>query len=205
MVVTGGHGGLGRAVVEHFQHLGADVRAPARDELDTADDAAVSAYYAGLPRLWASVHLVGGYQSASLLDTEVRDVRAQWELNFLTAFLCTREAVRRMQKDRQGGRIVNIASRPALTAAVGVTAYASAKAALISLTQVAALETKDHGILVNAVAPSVIDTPQNRAAMPGADFAKWPKPEDLARTIAFLSSPDNTLTTGAVVPAFGAA
>lgn len=206
IVVTGGQGGLGGAVVARLRASGAIVHVPDRTALDVGSDASVRAFYGALPSLWASVHLVGGFSMAPLLDTDVSSLRAQWELNTVSAFLCTREAARRMQPPAgSGGRIVNVAARPALVATAGVSAYAASKAAVVSLTQTAALELKPFGILVNAVAPSTIDTPKNRADMPDAEFTRWPKPEEIAETVAWLVSPANTLVSGAVVPVYGRA
>jgi NAD(P)-dependent dehydrogenase (short-subunit alcohol dehydrogenase family) len=87
----------------------------------------------------------------------------------------------------------------------GSIAYAASKAALVALTQCLAEEVKGQGILVNAVAPSTIDTAANRRAMPRADFSRWVKPAELAREILWLASPENSATSGAVVPAYGLA
>jgi NAD(P)-dependent dehydrogenase (short-subunit alcohol dehydrogenase family) len=203
VVVTGGGGGLGGAVVTALTDAGATVHAPARAALDTSSEDSVQAFYAALPSLWASVHLVGGFAMGPLVDTSLAQARAQWELNFATAFLCTREAARRMKG--AGGRIVNVAARPALVPTAQMSAYASAKAAVAALTQGAAVELKGDGIFINAVVPSIIDTPQNRADMPKADFAAWPKPAEIAQTIAWLCSPENALTSGALVPVYGRA
>ena len=99
----------------------------------------------------------------------------------------------------KGGRIVNVAARPALEprTGAGMAAYAASKAAVVALTVALAEEVAKDGILVNAVAPSIMDTPANRAAMPKADHAAWPKVEEVAATILFLASPDNTVTRGA--------
>jgi NAD(P)-dependent dehydrogenase (short-subunit alcohol dehydrogenase family) len=107
----------------------------------------------------------------------------------------------------KGGRIVNVASRQALEPrlAANVTAYAAAKAAVAALTMALAEEVVKDGILVNAVAPSTLDTPANRKSMPKADFSAWPKVADVAATIVFLASPENTVTRGAVVPVYGKA
>jgi NAD(P)-dependent dehydrogenase (short-subunit alcohol dehydrogenase family) len=214
VVITGGRGGLGGAVVEAFVAAGATCHLPERSSspaqsgvhtipnVDLADEAAVRALYDGLPPLWASVHLAGGYAGAPFVQTALADFRAQLEINLHTAFLCCREAVRHMPG---GGRIVNVASRAALVPAGGSIAYAVSKAAVVSLTQCLAEEVKGQGILVNAVAPSTIDTPTNRKAMPKADHSRWAQPADLARTILWLASPENALTSGAVVPAYGMA
>jgi NAD(P)-dependent dehydrogenase (short-subunit alcohol dehydrogenase family) len=105
----------------------------------------------------------------------------------------------------QGGRIVNVAARPALEwrSGAGMSAYAVAKAGVAALTVALAEEVAKDGILVNAVAPSVMDTPANRKAMPKADHAAWPKVEEVAATIAFLASSDNRVTRGAIVPVYG--
>ena len=106
---------------------------------------------------------------------------------------------------QSGGRIVNVAARPALEPRLGagMTAYTIAKSGVAALTIALAEEVAKQGILVNAVAPSIMDTPANRAAMPKADFDKWPKVEDVAATILFLASPGNTVTRGAIVPVYG--
>ena len=106
-----------------------------------------------------------------------------------------------------GGRIVNVATRPALEwrAGAGMAAYAASKAAVAALTVALAEEVVQSGILVNAVAPSTMDTPANRRAMPKADHGAWTKVEDVAATILFLASPENRVTRGAVVPVYGRA
>jgi NAD(P)-dependent dehydrogenase (short-subunit alcohol dehydrogenase family) len=104
-----------------------------------------------------------------------------------------------------GGRIVNVAARPAVQPVAGMIAYAASKAAVASLTQSLAAEVLADKILVNAVLPSTIDTPMNRKSMPNADFSKWPTPAQIAETIAFLASERNALTTGTLVPVYGRA
>ena len=107
--------------------------------------------------------------------------------------------------ENRGGRIVNVAARPALEwrGGAGMTAYAAAKSAVAALTGALAEEVASEGILVNAVAPSILDTPANRRAMPDADYAVWPQVEEVAQTILFLASPDNRVSRGAVVPVYG--
>jgi NAD(P)-dependent dehydrogenase (short-subunit alcohol dehydrogenase family) len=112
-----------------------------------------------------------------------------------------------MTAGRIGGRIVNVTARPALEwrSGAGMVAYTAAKAGVAALTVALAQEVARDGILVNAVAPSVMDTPANRKAIPKADFDDWPKVDEVARTILFLASPENKVTRGAVTPVYGRA
>jgi NAD(P)-dependent dehydrogenase (short-subunit alcohol dehydrogenase family) len=214
VVITGGRGGLAGAVVEAFVAAGAFCHLPERSGeaasrdgvrvvpgVDLTDETAVEAFYRGLPELWASVHLAGGYAGAPILRTRLADLRGQLDVNLVTAFLCCREAVRKM--GNAGGRIVNVSSRAALVPAGGALAYTAAKGALTTFTAGLAEEVRGQGILVNAVAPSTIDTPANRAAMPTADHSRWTRPADIAAAILWLASPANTVTWGVVVPVYG--
>ena len=221
VVITGGTGALGRAVVERLLRDGAapvvtyrgerelaESRFPDRvraRRVDLTDEAAVRQLYSGLGRVWASVHVAGAFAMAPVVETSAADFRKMFEVNTLTCFLCCREAVRAMRAGGGGGRIVNVASRPAVVPAGGVIAYAASKAAVASVTQSLAEEVKAEGILVNAVLPSTMDTPANRAAMPGADFNAWPKVEEVAEAIAFLAGRGNALTSGALLPVYGRA
>ena len=225
VVVTGGTGALGAAVVNAFADAGVrcevTTRRPERSTsdrvryhvVDVADEAAVARFYeTAATNLWASVHLVGGFDAGGLADTSLAQFRNMLDINAVTCFLCCREAVKAMRRTggggagaggRAGGRIVNVASRPALVPTGGMIAYTASKAAVASMTQSLAEELKPDGIFVNAVIPSLMDTPANRAAMPKADFSKWPKVEDVARAILFLASGENALTSGALVPVYG--
>jgi NAD(P)-dependent dehydrogenase (short-subunit alcohol dehydrogenase family) len=224
VVVTGGTGALGIAVVGALLEAGATchvpyfveaeaARFPHRDHPrvklvnggDLADEAVVARVYAGVPKLWASIHIAGGFAYAPIVETTVATLRRQIDMNFTSCFLCCRAAVAAMAQSPDGGRIVNIAARPALEGRAGanMTAYAAAKAAVATLTMALAEEVVAKNILVNAVAPSILDTPTNRADMPKADHAAWPKVEEVARTILFLASPDNKVTRGAIVPVYG--
>ena len=226
VVVTGGTGALGSAVVGALVEAGAVCHVPfviaaeadafalrghAQVKLvasaDLADEAAVAKLYDGVPRLWASIHLAGGFAMTPVADTRKSDLMAQLDMNFVTAFLCSRAAVNAIIRTGDGGRIVNVAARPALEwrAGAGMVAYAASKAAVAALTVALAEEVAKAGILVNAVAPSIMDTPANRAAMPKADFSAWPKVAEVAATIRFLASPENKVTRGAVVPVYGRA
>ena len=170
---------------------------------DLTEESGVARLYDGVADLWASIHIAGGFAMSDLVDTDKAALMHMLNMNFVTCHLCCRAAVRAFGAD--GGRIVNIAARPALEPRLGagMTAYATSKAAVAAFTQALAAEVAGRSVLVNAVAPSIIDTPANRSAMPKADHAAWPKPEEIAATIAFLASPDNKVTTGAIVPVPG--
>ncbi len=218
LVVTGGDGALGQAVVHAFVTVGAvchlpiygpEVGDPEPGVLSTANvdltsESAVEAYYASLPSIVASVHLAGGFQAKPIAETSRSDLDRQLALNLVTAFLCCREAVKAMRKSG-GGRIVNVAARVVEAPAGGMVAYSASKAGVAALTRALADEVRQEGILVNAVLPSIIDTPANRAAMPTAKIERWPQPTDLARTILWLASPENRLTSGALIPVYGRA
>ena len=223
VVISGGTGGLGASVVEAFLAAGADVHLPMIEtelpahltwrgesrvhakKLSLDDEASVSAFYGALPELWASIHLVGGFAMAPIAETSLADFEKQWRMNAVTCFLGCREAVKAIRKSGKGGRIVNVAARPAVTPVGGMIAYATSKATVASITQCLAVEVLPENILVNAVMPSTIDTPANRKSMPNADFTKWPTPAQIAETIAFLASSRNALTTGTLVPVYGRA
>jgi NAD(P)-dependent dehydrogenase (short-subunit alcohol dehydrogenase family) len=205
VVVSGGKGALGRAVVEAFSARGATVHLLDVPEVDAGDEAQVGAFYAALPPLWASVHLVGGFAMAPITGTTLADFEKMWRLNTVTCFLACREAVRAMRKAHVAGRIVNVAARPVVQPAGGMISYVAGKAGVVAITQSLAAELVGDGILVNAVVPSIIDTPANRVAMPNADHAGWPKPAQIAETITFLASPENALTSGTLVPVYGRA
>lgn len=205
VVVTGGRGALGRAVVELLATRGAIVHVADRPDVSLDDEQAAIAYYAALPPLWASIHLVGGFAMASVADTSLADLEAMWRLNTTTCFLSCREAVASMRRGGRGGRIVNVGARPVVQPAAGMIAYVTAKAGVTAITQALAAEVLGDGILVNAILPSIIDTPANRAAMPDADHTRWPTPAELAQAIAYLVAPENSVTSGALVPVFGRA
>jgi NAD(P)-dependent dehydrogenase (short-subunit alcohol dehydrogenase family) len=224
VVVTGGAGALGSAVVGALIKAGALCHVPAFNEReaqrfpyrdhpqvkmsangDLSDEDAVAGLFATVPRLWASIHIAGGFAAASVSQTTKADLTRQLDMNFVTCFLCGRAAADAMAKTGAGGRIVNVAARPALEwrSGAGMAAYTASKAAVAAFTAAMAEEVARLGILVNAIAPSILDTPANRTAMPKADHAAWPTVEEVAQTIAFLASPDNQVTRGAIVPVYG--
>ncbi|MGA2313787.1 MAG: SDR family NAD(P)-dependent oxidoreductase [Xanthobacteraceae bacterium] len=225
LVITGGAGALGTAVVTALVETGAICHVPCFDDAEAqrfrlrdhkhvvlsvtgslADETAVTRLYQGIAPLWASVHLAGGFAAARLAETGVATLQQQIEMNLVSCLLCCRAAVNAMTANAAGGgRIVNVAARAALEwrTGAGMAAYTASKAAVAALTVALAEEVAKDGILVNAVAPSIVDTPANRAAMPKADYSLWPKVEEIAATILFLASPENRITRGAVVPVYG--
>jgi NAD(P)-dependent dehydrogenase (short-subunit alcohol dehydrogenase family) len=224
IVVTGATGALGAGLVDVLLAREATVYLPmiepelpkhlawrdhdrvrATPKVSLDDEAQVSAFYASVPELWGSIHLVGGFAMAPIADTSLADFEKQWRLNTVTCFLTCREAVKAIRKTGAGGRIVNVAARPVQQPTAGMIAYVASKAGVASITQSLAAEVLADNILVNAVLPSVIDTPANRASMPNVDYTIWPKPAQLAQTIAFLASRENALTTGTLMPVYGRA
>jgi NAD(P)-dependent dehydrogenase (short-subunit alcohol dehydrogenase family) len=172
---------------------------------DLADERGVAQLFDGIDELWASIHIAGGFAMSPLADTDKAGLMAMIDTNLVSCYLCCRAAVRAMAQRGAGGRIVNVAARQALEprAGAGMTAYTVSKAAVAALSEALAQEVVGDGILVNAVAPSIMDTPQNRKAMPKANYDAWPKVEEVAATIVFLASPENRVTRGAVVSTYG--
>lgn len=224
VVVTGGTGALGTAVVGALRAAGAICHVPYVDEAklkhfpyrddprvrlvggcDVTDEASAARLFDGIDALWASIHIAGGFAMSALSETGKAGLMTMIETNLVTCYLCCRGAVRAMTRHGTGGRIVNVAARPALEprTGAGMTAYTASKAGVAALTEALAQEVAEHGILVNAVAPSIMDTPQNRRDMPKARHDAWPKVAEVAATILFLAAPENSVTRGAVVPVYG--
>ena len=222
VVVTGGAGALGTALVEGLIEAGATCHVPCFDEAEAqrfrlrdrpqvklvvagnlADEKNVAALYDGIASLWASIHLAGGFAAGPLREATAATLHQQIDMNLVSCLLCCRGAVNAMTG--RGGRIVNVAARAALEwrTGAGMAAYTASKTAVAALTAALAEEVAKDGILVNAVAPSIMDTPANRKSMPKADYDLWPKVEEVTATIMFLASPENRVTRGAVVPAYG--
>lgn len=221
VIITGGAGALGGAVVRAVLERGATCWVPCFDQdehdrfelashervhtevgVNLVDEEACERFFTRAPSLWASIHIAGGFAMGPIEKASAADWRKMIDMNATTCFLSCREAVKRL-KPAGGGRIVNVAAKPALIPSGGMVAYAASKSAVASITQSLAEEVKDDGIWVNAIVPSIMDTPANRDAMPKADHDAWPKVEDVAATVAFLASPENRVTRGALVPVYG--
>ncbi|MGD0119311.1 MAG: SDR family NAD(P)-dependent oxidoreductase [Candidatus Binatus sp.] len=231
-IVTGGTGALGRAVVENFLIAGAKVAAPyvvdaevpiLRKQLgdrfpaseiflkkaDVSDETQAAQFVADVAAKWGKVdilvNLVGGFWGGKpIAETTLAEWSAMFDLNVRPTFLCCRAVVPIMQRNKWG-RIVSVASRSGLQGAGDYAAYAVAKGAIATFTASLAQEVLEDGVMVNAIAPSTIDTEANRTAMPKAKHENWVKPGDIAKTIAYLCSDDCRVTSGAVVPVYGKA
>jgi NAD(P)-dependent dehydrogenase (short-subunit alcohol dehydrogenase family) len=225
-LITGGTGGLGMAVVERFLADGWRVvvpwvaekeleRLPARDglELVRADlfepESVASAVEAataqpGAP-LGALVNLVGGFSAPGRVhETPIEEFETQFRLNLRPAYLCAQACLPHLI-DAGGGAIVCVSTRAAVRPFSGAAGYISSKRAVIAFVEALAVEYRDDGVRANAILPSVIDTPGNRASQPDADASKWVAPAQIAGVIAFLCSKDAEPTSGAAIPVYGRA
>src|ERR1700736_6553534 len=219
VVVTGASGALGKVVADIAAARGARVAgidyAPARDpatasriELGGVDltdaaqaKAAIDAVAAHFGRLDALINIAGGFAYETVAEGDPKTWQRMYALNVLTALNASRSAIPHLAASR-AARIVNVGAMAALQAGAGMGAYAASKAGVHRLTEALAAEWKGK-ITVNAVLPSIIDTPANRASMPKADFGKWVTPHELAEVILFLASDAASAVTGALIPVSG--
>ncbi|HEV7191641.1 MAG TPA: SDR family oxidoreductase [Jatrophihabitantaceae bacterium] len=217
IVVVGAAGALGGGVARACLAAGATVsgldrHVPAAENqmtgvsyeaVDVLDDAALGSWFDNTEVPWAVLNVVGGFAGASSLrDLDVDELHEQLRLNLTSAALLTKHALRRMTTVGEG-RIVHTSSRAAQSLEGVGFAYSVSKLAVLHLVSMAARETRGSAITVNAVVPSIIDTPANRAAMPGAAHDNWPKIGEVAEVFVFLASPRAALVSGAAVPVFG--
>jgi NAD(P)-dependent dehydrogenase (short-subunit alcohol dehydrogenase family) len=221
VLVTGGTGGLGAAVLAAFAAQGWRVVAPVRSGTATVPDgvrvveadllepagaqAAVeaAAEEPGAP-LRAVVNLVGGYAAGGLVhETPIDDFEAMVRLNLRPTYLVTAAALPLLTDS--GGSIVCVSSRAAVAPFPGAAGYVTAKAAVLAFASAVAAEYRQHGVRCNTVLPSVIDTPANRAGQPGADPSRWVTPAEIAEVILFLAGDASAPMSGASVPVYGRA
>jgi NAD(P)-dependent dehydrogenase (short-subunit alcohol dehydrogenase family) len=218
VLVTGASGGLGSAVCQAFLDRGARVIGAARSwpgpapfetlttDLGTAEgcDAMVAEALKHGP-IDALVHLVGGFGGGELVaDTADKIWDGMMNVNVRVAFCVLRAVLKPMMAARRG-RIAAIGSRAAVEPSPHFAAYAVSKAALVALVKNVSAEGKDFGITANVVLPSIIDTPQNRKAMPDSDFSRWVAPESIAKLLVWLASDAAADVSGAVIPIYGSA
>lgn len=228
VLVAGGTGGLGRSVSLAFLDEGARVvvtyqidseldalqsaagakaSLSGHQKVDVTDEATVQHLIDEIVsehgRLDVLVNTVGGYAGGlKLWEMETAVLDQMFALNLRSGYVLSRAATKAML--RQGkGTIVNVAAKAALDHAAGAAGYAASKAAAVAMMDCLAADLKGTGVRVNSILPSIIDTEANRKAMPGADFATWPKPEDIARVILFLCSDDARVIRGAAIPVYG--
>jgi NAD(P)-dependent dehydrogenase (short-subunit alcohol dehydrogenase family) len=225
-LITGGTGALGVAVVERFLADGWRVvvpwvaeeeleRLPARDgvqlvQADLFEARAARSVAEGAARdpdapLRAVVNLVGGFAAGPRVhETPIEEFEAQFRLNLRPTYLVTQAALPPLI-EAGGGSVVCVSTRAALQPFSGAAGYTASKAAVLTFVKALAVEYREDGVRANAILPSVIDTPANRASMPDADHSKWVQPHEIAGVIAFLCSPQSAPTSGAAIPVYGRA
>jgi NAD(P)-dependent dehydrogenase (short-subunit alcohol dehydrogenase family) len=224
VLVAGGTGALGSAVVRELLDAGYEctvtwildkereraeadfgdsvgfVRADLVDPAGGAEDAV-----AAVDDLEAVVDLVGGFSSGPLAhETAWEDFDRMLRLNLAPAFNLASAAMPRLL-ERGGGSFVAVSARPALRPFAGAAAYVTAKAAVLAFVQALDADYRKEGIRANAILPSVIDTPANRADQPDADHSKWVQPAEIAKVVRFLVSDDSAVTSGGAIPVYGRA
>lgn len=217
VAVTGAAGALGRRAVEILSAAGwsvvgidlgdvaPDGVALALGGVDLTDEAAMTTAAARiegeLGRLDGLVNIAGGFAWETVADGSVATWDRLYAMNVRTALIASRALLPLLRASQ--GAIVNIGAAASVKAGAGMGAYAASKSGVARLTEALAEELKDEGVRVNAILPSILDTPANRADMSDADFSKWVSPAQLAGVVAFLLSADATPITGALIPVTG--
>ena len=212
VLVAGGTGALGLALVRELADSGYHVTALDRygdvEGVDTVhadllDPSATAEAVAGVEGLEAVVNLVGGFAMGPKVgESSLEDFEQMLRLNLVPAFNLAHAAMPRMAEGG-GGAFVCVGARAALEPFSGAAGYVTAKSGVITFVKALDAEYRDAGVRCNAVLPSIIDTPANREAMPSSDRAGWVAPEQIARVIRFLISPDSEVVSGAAVPVYG--
>lgn len=217
VIVSGGTGALGRAVAAAFLEQGNQVVVPwiiaaeaaamprherlTLVEADVAEPAGADSVMAVARGVSVLINGVGGFAGGSPVPETTLDVWDRlYRMNVRTAVCMSRAALPSMRVAARGGSIVNIASRAAIDCPAGLAAYSASKAAVVALTRTLAAENQDARVRVNAVVPTTIDTPANRAGMPDADFSRWTPPTEIARVIVWLCSDESATVSGGLIP-----
>lgn len=224
-LIAGGTGGLGRSVTAAFieegavavityqrqsefdglrQAVGSDTSRLEGHTVDVTDEAVVRRLVEGIiskhGRLDVLINAVGGYAAGrALWDMDASVLGRMLSLNFMSGYVLCRAVAPVMLRQNRGA-IVNVASMAAVNHAASSAEYAASKAAAVAMIDSLAADLKGTGVRANSILPSIIDTDANRKAMPGADYSKWPKPQDIARVILFLCSEDARLINGVSIP-----
>jgi NAD(P)-dependent dehydrogenase (short-subunit alcohol dehydrogenase family) len=220
-LITGANGGLGNSVTHAFLNAGATVYGVSRAIQDsefahpsfhaisadvkssTQASALATRIVSEAGRIDSLIHLVGAFAGGKSLEETGEDIfERMLDLNYRTAYRLF-QAVLPVMRNQHSGAIVAIGSRTAVHAAPMLGAYSASKAAMVSLVQTIALETRNHGITANVVLPGTMDTPANRVANPSADPSRWVQPAQVAALLLHLASPQASQLSGAVLPIYG--
>ena len=229
VVLTGATGNIGPTVLRAYLEQGAHVAIPVRDEgkgkslrdslgelagaaadprvivtrAEAGDRGAMESFVEQVLRAWGRLdivaNLVGGYAASDAASADLAAYRAYWDQKIATIVTATVACLRPMRA-RGYGRVVSVGSSAALKGEKGAAGYAMANAALLRWTESLAEETKREGITANCVLPKIIDTPENRAAMPKADPSRWATAAEIAALVVFLSTDEASGITGAAIP-----
>jgi NAD(P)-dependent dehydrogenase (short-subunit alcohol dehydrogenase family) len=224
VLITGASGNLGGAVLKKF--LEEDYQVAALDTprsafkleeterlrsypIDLMDEQSVKELvkelYTAFGTIDMAVFTVGGFAMGNMAETGLADFDRMYRLNFVTAYNIARQVYAGMEKQEGGGQMVFIGSRPALhpEQAKDMIAYSLTKSLVFRLAEVINEEGRSRGISASVVIPSIIDTPQNRAAMPDADFSKWVSPQDIAENIFHLSTSAGRKLRESIIKVYG--
>ena len=221
LAITGSDGALGQAAAATLSGYGATLALLEHGHTPTTAQPAGARHYGGIDltqedaarsvmervvkeagRLDGLINIAGGFHFEKLAGGTLDSWDSMYRINLRTAVVSCQAALPFLLQSG-GGRIVNVGAIGAVKAAAGMGAYAASKAGVAKLTEALADELKDRGITVNAILPSILDTPKNRADMPQADFSRWVTPVEAAEVIAFLVSDEARAVTGALIPVVG--
>ena len=226
-IITGGSGGLGNSVVKLFLEHGANVictyykedelrrLTPLMDQFQKSFVIVkgnvtkekpilkiVNNVVSRFKTLDILINIVGGFKAGDIINTGIDTFDQMIAINLKSTFICCKSVIPQMIKQKSG-KIINVAAKPALNGAAGISAYAAAKAGVLNLTKSLSDEVLKYNINVNAILPGTIDTEANRQAMPKAKHKNWVKPEEIAKVMLFLASGDSDPISGAGIPVYG--